>query len=179
MNERQQVRPVNETSQLGSDSCHQLLHLQYTVLQDTSTVHILERIFIFPFLIKIDFGVSQVVQRSKALHRSARGITTDLGSIQGCITTGCDRESNRAAHNWPSVVRVRGTLLGSSCSSNSLWRARHLQAYLSRQLNGVTSDTVWLASGLSGQVFRRMNDSTFASRACWGVAAMRQDRKGG
>ena len=37
-----------------------------------------------------------------------RGVTTDPGSIPGCITTGRDRESHRAAHIWPSVVRVRG-----------------------------------------------------------------------
>jgi hypothetical protein len=47
-------------------------------------------------------------QRSKALHRSARCITTDPGSILGCITTDCDRETHRVAHNWPSIVRVRG-----------------------------------------------------------------------
>ena len=47
-----------------------------------------------------------VVQWSKALHLSARGITTDPGLIPGCITTGFDWESHRAAHNWPSVVRV-------------------------------------------------------------------------
>jgi hypothetical protein len=46
--------------------------------------------------------------RSKALHRSARGITTDLGAIPGCITSGRDRESHKVAHNWPSVIRVRG-----------------------------------------------------------------------
>jgi hypothetical protein len=51
-------------------------------------------------------GGSRVAQRSKTLHLHARGITTDPGLIQGCITTGHDRESNRAAHNWPSVIRV-------------------------------------------------------------------------
>jgi hypothetical protein len=54
-----------------------------------------------------DIWGSRVVQRSKALHLSARGVT-DPGSIPGCITTGCDLESHRAAHSWPSVVRVRG-----------------------------------------------------------------------
>ena len=29
---------------------------------------------------------SRVAQRSKALHLSARGVTTDPGSIPGCIT---------------------------------------------------------------------------------------------
>ena len=47
------------------------------------------------------------VKGSKALRRSARGVTTDPGSIPGCITTGHDREPHRAAHNWPSVVLVR------------------------------------------------------------------------
>ena len=49
-----------------------------------------------------------MVQRSKALHLSARGVTTDSGSIAGCITTGRDRESHRAAHNWPGVVPEEG-----------------------------------------------------------------------
>jgi hypothetical protein len=44
-----------------------------------------------------------VAQQSKALHHSAIGVTTDPGSILGCITTGSDRESHRAAHNWPSI----------------------------------------------------------------------------
>ena len=30
---------------------------------------------------------SQVAQRSKALHRNAKGITTDSGSFLGCATT--------------------------------------------------------------------------------------------
>ena len=38
---------------------------------------------------------SRVAQGSKALHLSARSVTTDPGSIPGCITTGCDRESHR------------------------------------------------------------------------------------
>ncbi|KAM9484600.1 uncharacterized protein ACWYII_005258 isoform 1-T1 [Salvelinus alpinus] len=45
--------------------------------------------------------------RSKALHLSARGVTTDPGSIPGCITTGRDWESQRAARNCPSVVQIR------------------------------------------------------------------------
>jgi hypothetical protein len=50
---------------------------------------------------------SRVAQRSKALHLSARGVTTDPGRIPGCITTGRDWESHRVAQNWSSVVRVR------------------------------------------------------------------------
>ena len=52
--------------------------------------------------------LTRVEQRSKALHLSARGVTTDPGMIPGCITNGRDRESHRAALNWPSVIRVRG-----------------------------------------------------------------------
>ena len=47
-----------------------------------------------------------MVQRSKALHLSARGATTVPGSNVGCITSGRDWESHRAAHNLPSIVRV-------------------------------------------------------------------------
>jgi hypothetical protein len=47
------------------------------------------------------------VQRSKALHLGARGVTTDPGLIPGCITTGHDGESHRA-HNWPRAIQVRG-----------------------------------------------------------------------
>ena len=32
------------------------------------------------------------------------------GSIPGCITSGRDQESHRVAHNWPSIVQVRGGL---------------------------------------------------------------------
>jgi hypothetical protein len=60
----------------------------------------------------------RVAQRSKALHQSTSGVTTDLGSIQGCITTGCDRESHRAAHNWPTVVRFSG---GFGCGGFTLF----------------------------------------------------------
>ena len=45
--------------------------------------------------------------QSKALHLSVRGVTTDPGSIPGCTSPGRDWESLRAAHNWPSVFRVR------------------------------------------------------------------------
>ena len=43
---------------------------------------------------------------AKALHLSARGVTIDPVSHPGCITTGRDLESHRAAYNWPSVVQV-------------------------------------------------------------------------
>jgi hypothetical protein len=82
-----------------------------------------------------------------------------------------------------------GDLLGSSCSSDSLWQAGRFQADLGCQFNGISSDTlVQLASGLSERVlrsavwrvmFRRVHESTFASRARWGAAAMRQDQNWG
>ena len=67
-------------------------------------------------------------------------------------------ELHREAHNWPSVVQVRGwfarvSLLDSSHSSDSLWRSGRLQAHPGRQLDGVSSGTlVRLASRLSRQV---------------------------
>ena len=58
-----------------------------------------------------------------------------------------------------TVVRVRvgfgrGALLGSSRSSDSLWRAMRLQADLSRQLNCVSSDPLAGVKkcGLAGHV---------------------------
>ena len=47
-----------------------------------------------------------MAQRSKTFQLSARGVTTDPGSVPGCITIGRDLESHSAAHNWPSIVRV-------------------------------------------------------------------------
>jgi hypothetical protein len=44
------------------------------------------------------------------LHLTARGVITDPGSMLGCITTGRDWESHRAAHNLPSVVQGRQSL---------------------------------------------------------------------
>ena len=52
-------------------------------------------------------GASRVAQQSKALHGSARGITTDPGLIPGCVTAGRDLETHEVAHNWPSVVWFR------------------------------------------------------------------------
>ena len=44
---------------------------------------------------------SRVAQQFKALHRSASGITTNIGSIPGCDAAICDRETQEAAYNWP------------------------------------------------------------------------------
>ena len=64
---------------------------------------------------------SWVAQRSKALHHSAWGITTALGSIPGCVTAGHDRETHEAAYNWPSIGRGKGGFpqLGFPCPHGS------------------------------------------------------------
>ena len=59
----------------------------------------------------VDVCVMLSAHWSKALHRSARGVTTDPGSIPGCFTTIRDWEFHRVAHNWPSVVRLITTTL--------------------------------------------------------------------
>uniref|UniRef100_A0A8C7VV67 G protein-coupled receptor 155a n=2 Tax=Oncorhynchus mykiss TaxID=8022 RepID=A0A8C7VV67_ONCMY len=46
-----------------------------------------------------DGNLHYLVQSSNELHHSARGVTTDPGSISGSIITGRDRESHRVAHN--------------------------------------------------------------------------------
>ena len=49
-----------------------------------------------------------MARQCKALHRSARGVTTDPGSIPVCVAAGCNWDTHEAVHNWPSVVLVRG-----------------------------------------------------------------------
>ena len=56
----------------------------------------------------ISLNTSRVVQWSKALHFSARGVTKDPGLIPASIMAGCDRGSHRAAHSCPIVIWVRG-----------------------------------------------------------------------
>ena len=46
-------------------------------------------------------AASQVAQRFKALHHGARGVTTDPGSIPGCIAAGHDQETHDAALSRP------------------------------------------------------------------------------
>ena len=53
-------------------------------------------------------GLPSAVAVFKALHRSAWGVTTDLGLISGCVTAGRDRETHEAAYNLPSFVLVTG-----------------------------------------------------------------------
>ena len=47
-------------------------------------------------------------------------------------------------------------VLVTSCSSDSLWRAGRLQADFGRQLDGVSSDMLRLASGLSERCFKKL-----------------------
>ena len=65
--------------------------------------------------VKVEWGPPE--WRSGLMHCIV-GITTDLGSIPGCVTAGCDRETHEAAHNWPSVAQVKGGFgwLGIPCS---------------------------------------------------------------
>ena len=51
---------------------------------------------------------TEIEEEEWGLHRSARDVTTGPGSIPGCVSASCDRETHEAAHNWHSVVRVRG-----------------------------------------------------------------------
>ena len=66
-----------------------------------------------------------VMQWSRALHRSASCATRDSGFVRpGSVVAGRDWEVRGAMHNWPSVVRVREDLAGrdilvSSCTSDS------------------------------------------------------------
>ena len=73
------------------------------------------------------------------MHRSARGITTDMGSIPGCVTAGRDWETHEAAHIWPTSSWLEEDLacrdvLVPSRYSDSLWRAGHMHAGFGCQL---------------------------------------------
>ena len=60
--------------------------------------------------------ILELRQRPKALI-SARVVTTDPGSIPGSVAADRDRKTHEAAHNWLSVLRVRGGFgrLGCPC----------------------------------------------------------------
>ena len=79
---------------------------------------------------------SQVVQRSKTLHHSARGVTTDPGSIPGCITTGCIWESHRVVHNWPNIIQGR-PLLGVEQNSMQSWLCSTVYVVLCHSLSWI------------------------------------------
>ena len=76
---------------------------------------------IFVFLLPVTFQhfsalpyCPWVVQRSKALHLSARGVTTVPGSNPGCITSDRDWESHRAAAQL-AQRRPGGAQLAQRC----------------------------------------------------------------
>ena len=98
-----------------------------------------------------------------------------LGSSPGSVAAGRDRETHGAAHNWPSVVRVRGgvwpgrDVLVPSRSSDSSGRPGAVHADTVARCTAFPP-THWcgLASGLSGRcakkrcglvVFRRTHGS--------------------
>ena len=62
---------------------------------------------------------SRVAQWSKTLLLNARGVTVVPGLNPGCIPSGCDWESHKAAHNWPSVAGV-GRHFKEECVLNGL-----------------------------------------------------------
>ena len=99
------------TSLQSRDNQHQDIHTPRSLVLSPISPLYFSSTFFSCFLFGIHCTSIMCVSRvarwwSKALHLSARGITTDPGSIPGCITTGRDRESHRVAHNWPSGVQV-------------------------------------------------------------------------
>ena len=103
---------------------------------------------------------SRMAQRSKALHRSAIGITTDPGLLLVATGRPMRRHTIGPALSWLGEGLAGRDVLDPSCSSNSLWRDGCMDADFGQQLYGISSKTlVWLASGLS--VSRR--------RAAWQV----------
>jgi hypothetical protein len=78
-----------------------------------------------------------------------------LGSSPGSVAAGRDREAHGAAHNWPSVFRVREGLAGRDIlwSDDSCGGPGAVHA---RQVYGVSSNTlVRLASGLDGHCVKK------------------------
>ena len=104
-------------------------------------------------------GGSRMVQRSKALHLSARGITTDPGSIPGCFTTSRDQESHRAAHNWIVDYRKRRTehapilidgavvdqFLGVNITNKPTW-SKHTETVVKRTRQNQETEKIWHGS---------------------------------
>ena len=97
--------------------------------------------------------------RSRTLHHSEASLQTRVRSqaVSQPAVTRSPIGRCTIGPAWSGLVEglAGGALLDSLCSSDSLWRAWHLQADIRSQLNGVSSDTlVHLASGLSGWVLR-------------------------
>jgi hypothetical protein len=59
-------------------------------------------------------NIAQYVGNRK-FSNECQGATAALFSIPGCVTAGCDREAHEAAHNWLSVIRVRGGVGRPGC----------------------------------------------------------------
>ena len=84
-----------------------------------------------------------------------------LGSRQGSVVTGRDREVRGATHNWPNVVRVREGLAGrdvlvSSRTSDSCGVPGAMRANQGCQVHEVSSNTlVRLASGLDARSVKK------------------------
>ena len=115
---------------------------------------------------------SRVAQRSKALHRSTSGVSTDAGYIAVCVAAGCERETHEAAHNWPSVVRVspEGMSLSHRALATPVAGLAHARCP-GRQVYCVSSDTlVRLASGLSEQCVKEQ--SSLAGSCFGGCTAL-------
>ena len=77
-----------------------------------------------------------MAQRFKALI-SARCVTTDPGSIPGCVAAGRDLETHEAAHNWPGGMSLSHCALAPRCDG--------LPAAFGRQVYGVSSEHIGAA----------------------------------
>ena len=92
----------------------------------------------------------RVAQRTKALHRSVaqslqpgvRAFTTAQAVSLPAVTGSTIGWRTIGPSSGLGKGLTRGALLGSSCSSDSLWQTGHLQADFGRQLNCVFSDTL-------------------------------------
>ena len=68
------------------------------------------------------------MQRSKALHLSTRGVTTDPDSIPGCVAAGCDRETHevRLTSGLSEQCVKKQCDLVASCSGGRMALDLHL-----------------------------------------------------
>ena len=84
---------MSEFGYFSHTLCRQVYKIEHTTIQSTKTnfgsgmAHTEE---LSNFQCGTVIGSYRVVQQSKALHLSARGITTNPDSIPGCSSTRCD-----------------------------------------------------------------------------------------